>query len=157
VGTAPQVDVRRPAPALRGLPEQPSLRHPFDALQAPASVGHVLVAHKADPFRGRTLVQSFGEGTVDLGVEIPVTFQGTLGAAATLDSSSGELIEHVWRVELHPTAGSVYAEGVAGWPFWHLGRVKRLGADERSEVGATAVVDPPQTDRGQLPPFPTLL
>lgn len=158
-GVAPesQIDGRRAVPGLLGLPEQPSLRHPFDAIQAPASVGHVLVAHKADPFQGRTLVQSYGEGTVDLGLEIPVTFQGTIGAAATLDPSSGELLEHVWRVELHPTAGSVYADGVAGWPFWHLGRVKRLGSGERSEVGASAAVAPPQTDRGQLPPFPALL
>lgn len=133
------------------------LLHPFDLYQAQSSVGQAVIAHKLDAFRGRHLVQSRGEGTVDLGLEQPVTFRGTLDAVAVLDPTGGVMTEHVWRLDLTPTAGSIYADGVQGWPFWQLGRLRQLGRDEASEVGASAIVDPPRIDRGQLPPFPSLM
>jgi len=50
------------------------------------------------------------------------------------------------------------AEGVAGWPMRLQGTLRRLGDEEQSVVGLSAVVSPPgDTPRKGLPAWPALV
>lgn len=126
----------------------------FATLQAPASYGRSTVVHRMDTYRGRYLVQSSGEGVADLGAEVPLTFKASLDAVSVFDPSDAVMTERVWTVLMAPTAGSALADGVAGWPYRHVGSLRLLADDEVSDVGPSLLVAPPQTQRGNLPPWP---
>ncbi len=130
--------------------------HPIAEAQAPASFGRSVVAHRMDTYKGRYLVQSKGTGTVDIGNERPMTFRGELDAVSIYDPMDALMTERVWTVNMWPTASSILADGPAGWPYRHLGNLKMLGPDETSELGPSVLVAPPETNRGNLPPWPSL-
>jgi hypothetical protein len=149
---APAIGVRTALTAIR------QGRNSFDAMQAPASIGFSTFVHRMDVVKGRYLVQSHGEGSVDIGLEQPVTFKGTCDTAEVFDPTNAVMSERIWSMRLAPTAGSLLADGVAGWPYWHLGRLAKLGADEHPDLGPTRLVGWPglPDGRGQLPPWPAL-
>jgi hypothetical protein len=131
-------------------------RHPIELLQAPATLSRSTVVHRMDAYKGRYVVQSTGEGTVDVGDEQSLFFLGELTAASVFSAADGWMTERVWTLQLMPSGSSLYAEGVAGWPYWQIGRLVMLGADEVSEVGVSALVSPPHASRGQLAPWPAM-
>lgn len=134
-------------------------RSPWDVIQAPASYGRSVVAHRMDPYKGRYVVQSTGEGTVDIGLDVPLTFQGDLDAVSVYRPDDGVMTERVWSILLAPTPGSMLADGGAGWAYRQTGKLRMLAPDEEAILGASAVVSPPgpHTGRGQLlPAWPML-
>jgi hypothetical protein len=131
-------------------------RHPFDVVLAPASMGRSTLIHRMDPYRGKYVVQSVGRGTVDIGAQQPMIYMGEASAVSVYSSDEAIMQERVWSLQLMPTASNELANGVAGWPYWQLGKLQMLGPDEASEVGRSALVAPPQTERGNLPPWPAL-
>jgi hypothetical protein len=136
---------------------QSAIAYGFETLQAPASYGWSVMAHRMDKYQGRYLVQSYGTGTVDVGSDVQVTFRGEANAVSVFHPQDAIMTERAWTVTLNPTASSVLADGVAGWPYVHIGNLRMLGDDEPSEVGASALVAAPQTEgRGNLPPWPSL-
>ncbi len=134
-----------------------SRQNPFLQAQAPASMSRSDVAHRMDPYKGTYVVQSHGTGSVDIGAEVPITFKGAADAVSVFAADTGVMQERVWTVRLAPTASSVLSQGVAGWPYWHQGRLQQLAPGEESEVGRSALLSPPGiTGRGALPPWPAL-
>lgn len=131
-------------------------RHPMEVLQAPASYGRSTIAHRLDRWRGAFVMQSTGEGTADIGADVPMVFQGDLSAVAVFDPRLGFMTERRWVVQMAPTASSVLSDGVKGWSFWQLGSLTMLGRDEASPVGPSMLVAPPQRPAGNLPPWPAL-
>lgn len=127
--------------------------HPFAMLQAPASFGRSTVVHRMDRYKGRYVVQSYGEGAVDIGADVPVTFQGDLDAVSVFDPRFGVMTERVWTLALTPTAGSALADGVAGFPYKQTGRLRQLADGEAVELMASTLVhDRKVLGRGQLTP-----
>lgn len=144
----PEADEFVRAPTATGQP-----RHPFDAFLANASIGHSIIAHRLDIYEGRYLVQSHGEGLVDIGEHTRATFQGELDAVSVFDPRTGVMTERVWTLKLDPTASSALADGFAGWPYWHHGRIQQLGPKDMSSVGPSRIVtDPEARERGALTP-----
>jgi len=68
------------------------------------------------------------------------TFRGELRAEAHL-SEQGELLSRRWALQVNPTAGSDLADGPAGLPYIHTGRLRRLG-QEPAAIGTTRAVEP---------------
>lgn len=134
----------------------PAATNLFELLLAPASMSRSLTAHRMDRYKDMFLVQSTGEGSVDIGADQMITFKGGLSAVSVFDPEGGVMTERVWRVALDPTAGSSFAEGVAGWPYWQIGSLRILDEDEEPELGRSALVAPPRSERGNLPPWPRL-
>ncbi|HMV66710.1 MAG TPA: hypothetical protein PKA64_07660 [Myxococcota bacterium] len=133
-----------------------SQNHPIETLLAPASFGRNTVASKLDMYKGAYVVQSVGEGSADIGADVPIVYMGKMTAVAVFDPALGYMSERRWTVSMSPTASSLMADGVAGWPYWQIGSLERLGPDEQSPVGPSVVVAPPHEERGNLPPWPTL-
>lgn len=133
-----------------------SSAHPMDVLIAPASYGRNNVVHRLDAYKGSYVVQSVGEGTADIGVDIPIVYMGDMTAVAVFNPDRGYMTERRWTVSMSPTASSLMSDGVAGWPYWQIGSLQLLGPEEESPLGPSVVVAPPHEERGQLPPWPTL-
>lgn len=126
----------------------------WDLITAPASYGRSVVAHRMDRYKGHYIVQSTGEGMVDIGNDVPLIFTGPLSAVSAYRPEDAIMTERVWTLQLDPTASSLTADGVAGWSFFHNGNLKMLDPDEVPELGPSEPVSPPTTDRGNLPPWP---
>jgi hypothetical protein len=109
-----------------------------------------------DAYKDMFVVQSSGHGTVDVGADHPMFFTGDMSAVSVYEPANAVMRERVWSIQLMPSASSVLADGPAGWPYWQLGRLEKLDADAAVEVGVSQLVAPPQTARGQLPPWPAM-
>lgn len=127
--------------------------HPMEILMAPVGYGRSAVVNRMDMYKGQYLVQSTGEGVVDMGADLPMVFQGDLSSVSVYDPALGYLTERRWNISLAPTASSPLANGVAGWPYWQVGSLTLLGDDEVSDVGPSQIVSRmDQAGRGQLVP-----
>lgn len=129
-------------------------RNPIELLQGPAPLGRSTTVHRMDAYKGKLLVQSTGEGTIDIGDESSLVFTGALSATSVFSAADAVMTERVWTLQLMPTASSRFADGVAGWPYWQIGRLTMLGAEQQVELGVSELVSPPQSQRGQLAPWP---
>jgi hypothetical protein len=130
--------------------------HPMEVFLAPASYGRNNVVHRMDPYKGSYVVQSVGEGSADIGADVPIVYMGHLTAVAVFDPGLGYMAERRWTVSMSPTASSLVSEGVAGWPYWQIGSIQLLNPTEETPLGPSVVVAPPQHERGNLPPWPSL-
>lgn len=161
-GAAPDASASRSVSALSTpmSPDGAAARRPSDiaSLVAPSAMGRGAMVHRVDRYKGRYLLQSAGEGTVDLGRDVSLTYRGRATSVGVVLPYDGVLSERAWTVDLAPTSSNVLSDGVQGWPYRLAGTLRMLAADEVSEVGASAIVAPPGVeDRGQLPPWPALL
>lgn len=130
----------------------------LDALLAPSAMGRGMLSHRVDRYKGNYVLQSTGEGSVDLGRDQPVVYQGTANGVGVISPYDAILTERVWAIELTPTASNPLADGVAGWPIRMQGQLRKLGDEEKSITGRSAVVSPPgDTPRANLPPWPSLV
>lgn len=126
--------------------------HPYERILAPAGFGRSTIVNRMDAWRGQYIVQSTGEGTVNMGSDVPVIFTGDLTSVAAYDPSRGYMTERRWTVELRPTASSPFANGIEGWPYWQVGSLYLLGQDEPSDVGESGVLAQLSSPRGQVAP-----
>jgi hypothetical protein len=126
--------------------------HPHERLLAAAGYGRSTVANRMDTWRGKYVVQSTGEGSVDMGTDFPVVFMGDLSSVAVYDPSVAYMTERRWTVKMAPTASSPFANGVTGWSYWHVGSMFVLGQDEPSDVGSSEILGDMSPPRGQLFP-----
>jgi len=130
----------------------------LDALLAPSAMGRGHVVNRVDRYKGNYILQFTGEGSVDIGRDQPIVYKGSVNGVGVISPYDAILTERVWTVELQPTASNIFAEGVAGWPMRLQGTLRRLGDEEQSVVGLSAVVSPPgDTPRKGLPAWPALV
>ncbi len=133
-------------------------RSGFEALIAPAALGRGEIAHRVDRYQGKYILQSTGEGSVDLGLDQPLVWKGTVNGVGVISPYDAILEERVWAVELLPSASNVLSEGAAGWPYRAQGRLQRLTKEQESDVGASQVVGRPgEPASNGLPVWPSLL
>lgn len=126
--------------------------HPHERLLAAAGYGRSAVVNRMDTWRGKYVVQSTGEGSVDMGTDFPVVFMGDLTSVSVYDPSVAYMTERRWTVKMEPTASSPFANGVAGWSYWQVGSLTLLGQDEPSDVGESQILGELAPPRGQLFP-----
>lgn len=126
--------------------------HPNERLLAAAGYGRSAVVNRMDTWRGKYIVQSTGEGSVDMGTDFPVVFMGDLTSVSVYDPTVAYMTERRWTVKMAPTASSPFANGVAGWPYWQVGSLTLLGQDEPSDVGESQILGELVPPRGQLFP-----
>lgn len=130
----------------------------FESLIAPSAMGRGDIVHQVNLHEGQYLIQSVGEGSVDLGLDQPLVWRGNLSGIGIISAYDAILTERIWTMEMLPTASNVLSEGVEGWPYRAQGKLRKLSDDEVSETGASAIVSPPgDQPRGALPPWPPLL
>lgn len=130
--------------------------HTLEAITAPASVGRNTVLHQFDRYQGSYIVQSVGEGSADIGAAVSLLYRGKMTSVAVLSAERGFMTERRWTVSMSPTASSLASDGAAGWPFWQIGSLQLLGAQEESPVGPSVLLAPPHETRADLPPWPAL-
>lgn len=131
-------------------------RHPLEVLLAPASFGRSTAVSRLDVWKNSYILQTTATGTADVGADIPMVFQGDMSAVAVYEPTLGFMTERRWTVRMSPTASSSLSDGPNGWAFWQIGSLQLLGQDEASPLGESRLVAPPQTERGNLPPWPSL-
>lgn len=91
------------------------------------------------------VVQTVGKGVVT--PDSANSFETRVQAVAVFDTAAGVLTERVWTVNGIPTAGSAVAETGGGLGYFQKGRLIRLAADDRPDVGESVEIAPP----GQTP------
>jgi hypothetical protein len=120
-------------------------------LQSPLTLGRSALIHRLSRYKGAYVMQTKGQGTLDVGADVPLTYTGTLDGVSVYDEARGFLTERRWALDLDPTAGNVLADGVAGWSAWQLGRLAWLEPGQRPTLGASGVVSRPAHEDGMLP------
>lgn len=131
-------------------------RSRFDTLVAPAALASSTLVHRTDRYQDRYVVQTSGTAALDIGRDVPVTFQGDVRAVGVLRPADGVLTERVWSVQLRPTPGSVLALGSEGWPAWVQGSLALVPPGEDVGLPAASLHAPPGGTRGDLPPWPEM-
>jgi len=130
--------------------------HPYEMLLASASFGRSTAVTRLDTWKGSYILQTTATGSADVGADVPLVFLGDLAAVAVYEPTRGFMTERRWTVRMNPTASSVLSDGAGGWPFWQVGSMQMLDAEQASPVGESRLLAPPQTERGNLPPWPSL-
>jgi hypothetical protein len=82
------------------------------------------------------------------------TFEGSITSVAVVDSDTGWPTERVWAMLASPTASSVGS--LQGTSIWYAGRLSRIQAGEKVDLGATQVVSPPKIHVDGLPDWDPL-
>jgi len=131
-------------------------RHPLEVMLAPASFGRSTAVSRLDVWKNSYVLQTTATGTADVGADIPMVFQGGMSAVAVYEPTLGFMTERRWTVQMTPTASSSLSDGPSGWSFWQIGSLQLLGQTEASPLGESRLVAPPHTERGNLPPWPSL-
>ena len=126
-------------------------RHPLDVIQGAASWGWSMMVHRMDPYKGRYVAQSHGEGTVDIGGEhTTILFRGEVDAVSVFEPDNGIMTERVWTISMEQEASSLLADGAKGHPYWATGKLRMLGDHEGVELGESLIVEHRKPNRGQL-------
>jgi hypothetical protein len=124
------------------------------------SIGGSYIIHQLDRYKGHLVVQSVGEGTVEVGDSNPDDaesggnqswFKINLDGVAIYDEQTGIMTERVWSMHGRTTAGSSMADGRVDPLYFHNGRIRMLGKDEKVEVGPTQRVERPGVATTTLP------
>lgn len=86
-------------------------------------------------------IQSGGRGIIAPGEGLN-KYDARMFASATFDQRSGTLIERVWTVVGGPTASSLIAQGIEGFPYVQRGRIVSLEEGEAWQLGDTGAFAP---------------
>ena len=114
-----------------------------------ASRGSSMLVHQLNKYKGELVVQSVGRGTISYGDGASENFFSTkFNGVSIYDREEGYMTERVWSLFGTPTASSAMADGSAGAPYWHAGRIRVLGDTEQADVGATEEVAMPGAPEG---------
>lgn len=116
-----------------------------------ASRGSSILIHQLNKYRGERVVQSVGRGTISFGDGAGENFFSTrFNGVSIYDGDEGYMTERVWSLFGTPTASSAMADGSAGAPYWHAGRIRILGDGEQVDVGPTEEVAMPGAPEAYL-------
>ena len=138
-------------PAVQGANGQQDGRAPVIV----NSMGGSYIIHQLDRYQGHNVVQSLGEGTIEIGEEtatedmrsnFKVRFDGV-----SIYDEAGIMTERVWAMHGYTTAGSWLAQGRADPLFFHTGRLAKVELDAKVDVGPTRVVARPGVVSTTLP------
>lgn len=129
----------------------------LSSLLAPSAMGRGDLANRVDMYKGNYILQFTGKGSVDLGRDEPIVYKGTANGVGVISPYDAILTERVWTVSLKPTPGNPLAQGVEGWPIMLMGKLRRLGDDEKSITGRSAIVSQPGKKMEGLPDWPSLV
>ncbi len=118
------------------------------------SIGGAYILHQVDPFQGHVVVQSVGQGTVLIGDQDTGNasfFKLQLDSVGIFDKASGFMTERVWTLSGWSTASSVLSDGRMDAVYFHNGRLRQLGTEDKPEVGPTRLVARPGITETELP------
>lgn len=119
------------------------------------SLGGSYIIHQLDRYKGHNVVQSLGEGTIQIGSETQTEDQ-TSNFKVRFDGVSiygddGIMTERVWAMHGYTTAGSWLAQGRVDPLYFHTGRLTKVEVEAVVDVGPTRVVARPGVKLTDLP------
>lgn len=115
-------------------------------------IGHIIEARDV----GHVIV-GVGEGSVDLGLNDPMVWQGPVNSVSLIAKHDAILAERVWGANLEPNASNRLGDGVTPSPTVLQGRLQRLGDDQTVDLGASQMVNAPGLSVPGLPGWPGLM
>jgi hypothetical protein len=122
--------------------------------------------HQLDKYKGQLVVQSVGKATVEMPLETGEFAEADFAFSADgagnffkvdyegvsiYDKNSGIMTERVWSMRGKATASSQLADGWGGTMYFQLGRLRKLGDDEKVDLGKTTRTMPPGMKDGRFP------
>lgn len=155
------------------------------AATQPLGVGLTKITHKPQALDGMTALTSEGDGTyqsfyMSWGAGRVEQLRGSAGAGGAYGSmangvmaqtrnfdayfgsktvldDNGPFLERMWNLTSEPKQDQNDMSGVAGTPLWAAGHIKRLGKDEKVELGESGLISAPGATFEGYPEWKPLL
>ncbi len=101
----------------------------------PGAIGSNLLVHYLNRFQGHVIVQSIGRGSTNVGDTLyTLNYTGV----SVFDPNDGFMTDRVWALEGEPTASALFQ---AQSHYFHAGKIRLLGTEERPDVGQSRPVN----------------